>query len=242
MKKSDIINALSRRHGLRRYLEICTPSTGLTFALVDAACFEPKHRLVYNCPEEVDDGLAYTYRTSLPFSHELIDTIDTASEGRAQYDLIFVDPWHSLKCSATDLAGAWRLLRPGGIMVVHDCNPADESLVSATPRLGEWCGLTYRAFIDFVLFRRDLRFCTVDTDYGCGVVHKIAPQSELSAADAEALELLQMNWIIAREDDERRYAFFDYDRARLLQLVSVEEFAIREGLDPAPATATGLAV
>lgn len=37
--------------------------------------------------------------------------------------------------------------------------------------------LDLRAYLDFVLARRDLRYLTVDTDYGCGVVRKLKPRA-----------------------------------------------------------------
>lgn len=226
MKKYDIINALGRRHGLRRYLEICTPTTGHMFAQVDSEWFTTKHRLVYNCPERTDDGLTYTYRTTLPYSHEILRTIDTATNGRCSYDLIFVDPFHTLQSSSADLTGACNMLSAGGIMVVHDCNPTDESMTGAVYQPGNWCGLTYRAFIDFTLLRSDLTYFTVDTDYGCGVIHK-QPPTEASvglARDREALQALWLRWSLAREAEETRYEFFDRHRRDLLNLITVPEF------------------
>jgi hypothetical protein len=232
VKKYDIINALGRRYGLRRYLEICTPTTGHTYALVDGAWFEPKHRLVYNCPENADDGLDYTYRTVLQSSHEILRTVAKATDGNCRYDLIFVDPFHTLQSSSADIAAAWKMLSPDGILVVHDCNPADEAMTAATFQPGNWCGLTYRAYIDFVFSQPARRYCTVDTDYGCGVVHKRASKGEpvLSAIDKEQIRLLRLQWQILRESEETRYSFFDRHRVELLQLVSVERFVAMEGL------------
>ena len=45
-------------------------------------------------------------------------------------------------------------------------------MASPTPIGGEWCGVSYKAFLDFVLSRNDLDYCTVDIDYGCGVIFK----------------------------------------------------------------------
>ena len=39
MNKADIINALGVRYGFSRYLEICTPTTGLLFADIDRRQF-----------------------------------------------------------------------------------------------------------------------------------------------------------------------------------------------------------
>ena len=46
----------------------------------------------------------------------------------------------------------------------------NEGVASPSPIAGEWCGVSYKAFLDFVLDRNDLDYCTVDIDYGCGVI------------------------------------------------------------------------
>ena len=80
---------LGERYGLRSYLEICTPSTGLTFDAVNGAWFIRKHRLVYNAPEEHDDGGAYTFRTALPSSASLTRARAAGPDGPARYDVVF---------------------------------------------------------------------------------------------------------------------------------------------------------
>jgi hypothetical protein len=171
----------------------------------------------------------------LPTSGELTSAISAAFGGKTVYDLVFVDPFHTLECSMTDLEGAWRLLNVGGYLVVHDCNPTDSALVSPSFQPGLWCGVTYQAYIDFLLRREAARYFTVDTDYGCGVVEK-QPRTVRGRerrtrqdADAETRARLKREWMIVREDDERRYAFFDGNRARLLNLVTIEEFMERSG-------------
>jgi hypothetical protein len=223
LTKYDIIIKLARRFEMRRYLEICTPTTGLTFAKVDSAWLRTRHRLVYFCPDNFDDGEPVTYRTTLPSSHEVVRNIEAATDYQLAYDIVFVDPRHTLDASRTDLEGAWRLLAPGGYIVVHDCNPETLQLASATERKGAWCGETYRAYLDFVWSRSDASFFTVDTDFGCGVVHKTeADQSTSTPADRDAW--LAKYWQDISADDERCYAYFDSDRRRLLRLIQAEEF------------------
>ena len=54
---------------------------------------------------------------------------------------------------------------------------------------GEWCGVSYQPYVDFISQRNDLAVYTVDTDYGCGVIRKLAEPSPQSATAAGA-ELL----------------------------------------------------
>lgn len=223
LKKYDIINFLGKRYELRSYLELCTPSTGLTFSEIDQVWFEKRHRLVYRCPANVSDGDVYTFRTEHDSSRDITATIFAAKDEQAPYDLIFVDPWHTLEASREDLDGAWKLLQAGGMMVVHDCNPPDADYASPQFRPYGWCGETYRAYIDFVAFRTDADFCTVDTDYGCAVIRKAAPGEPRYRHDERLLEIW-LRWSAASSNPEERYAVFDRYRSEILRLVSVEQF------------------
>jgi hypothetical protein len=227
MMKFEVFAALARRRGLTSFLEISTATTGAIFGKVDRAQFTTVHRLAYNMPEALHDGLEYTYRTTAPSSHELISAILNAPGARPLYDVVFVDPFHTYRCSITDLYGAWRVTRPGGIIVVHDCNPESPDLVAPEFHEGPWCGVTYQAFIDFTLAKPTLHFYTVDTDFGCGVMVK-PPCSEPPTRDVRRLEELQHEWSVARDKPESRYGYFDRNRAELLNLISVAAFRAAE--------------
>jgi hypothetical protein len=228
LKRFEIINLLARRWNLRTYLEICTPSTGFTFAQIDAANFTQRHRLVYQCPRDADDGQIYTYRTVAQSSLDISRAIRMARDDTPQYDIVFLDPWHTYQVSLEDLQGAWDLIVPGGWIVVHDCSPPDLAYASPNHRFGGWCGETYRAWIDFLAFRNDATFCTVDSDYGCGVARKLRP-GETPTISGDLL-LLWLHWRASSDEPSARYAFFDAHRSMLLQLVSSEEFIEREQL------------
>jgi Methyltransferase domain len=238
LRKMEIVKLLRRKYGLGAFLEISTPSTGQFFSEVMDDILDA-HRLVYMCPREADDGRTYTYRTEATTSHELTNAILTANRNVPCYDIIFVDPYHTYASSSIDLSGAFALLRPGGFMVVHDCNPADASITSPEHTPGDWCGVTYMAFIDFTLCREGLSYYTVDTDFGCGVIYK-HPQRAVAASHRlnGARDRLAFAWDAARHDDATRFHFFAQHRRDLLNLKSVEEFSALEGFAPAPAAMT----
>ena len=145
--KMDIVKLLRGKYALGEVLEISTPTTGLTFTeLKDDV--PDAHRLVYNCPAGMDDGQTYTYRTEAITSEHLTKAVLAANRDAPCYDIVFVDPFHTYACSAADLKGAFALFRPGGIMVVHDCNPECASLTAPEFVPGDWLGVTYMAFID----------------------------------------------------------------------------------------------
>ncbi len=114
MQKYDIINALITKNKYAKYLEICTPNSGLRFGYIDRKPLRWRHRLVYRCPAGFDDGLEITFRSQDESIGQLLDPA-------LPYDLIFVDSFHTLECSLSDLMLALDLLRPGGTIVVNDC-------------------------------------------------------------------------------------------------------------------------
>ena len=222
----DIINFLGRSYDLRSYLEICTPISDLTFSMVDPTWFSKKHRMVYRVHDESNDGQPCTFRTAAASSRELTEKIFASANREPEYDLILVDPWNTLEATREDLEGAWRLLRPNGFLIVRDCNPANQELANSVFQRGEWCGETYRAFIDFVAFRPDARFCTVDLHNGCGVIRKLGP-SEGVPAYYDKLASVWLLWAAAADDAASRYRIFDEHRNALLRLSGSAEFVAK---------------
>jgi len=234
--KMDIVKLLRKKYRLGPFLEISTPTTGLSFAEMKDAVPDA-HRLVYNCPIGADDGEPYTFRTEATNSRELMAAVLAANENNPCYEIVFVDPFHTYTSSSIDLWGAFALLRSGGIMVVHDCNPVDASLASPEFAPGFWCGSTYAAFIDFLLCHAGLSFYTVDTDFGCGVIYKDRqlPDGSLRA-HIGARDRLAIGWNATQNDDAARFDFFSRHRRDLLNLKSIDEFAALEGISLADAT------
>jgi hypothetical protein len=232
MKKSEVINALGRKYGCARYLEVCVPSTGNQFSEIDRTVFETCDRLVYNCPDKFDDGLPITYRTPFPSS---FDTIRSNIPDPNSYDLVFVDPYHSYAATMIDLLGAYRILAPSGIMVVHDCNPADAGIVGREFKPKAWCGLTYAAFIDFCLSTGGCAYFTVDCDSGVGVVFKTFAAETGEFRMTRLSDKDRLDWFVAKSNDQQRFAYFRAHRRRLLHLITTERFREVADLPQEPA-------
>jgi hypothetical protein len=222
LKKFEIVNALASKHGLRKYLEVCTPLTGFTFEKIDTSLFELIERCVYRCSPSEDDGLQYSYRSESDSASNVLDGVFSSAGQQPVYDIIFLDPWHDYSISLADITACWRLLRAGGYLVIHDCDPPDEHYASPTHRWGGWCGETYRAYVDFVSFNGDLNFRTIDCDYGCGVIHKVAAGS--MAVQSPSLMLLWMHWAAIGDVSSRKFEFFKEHRRQLLNLCSSDDF------------------
>lgn len=237
LSKMEIINRLAVRHGFTRYLELCTSKTGHFYRLLDRRALPTAHRLMYYCPAGYEDGLAIDFRTE---GMNIGECISEISAKGLRYDIILVDPFHDYASSYRDLAAAFDLLDAGGMLVVHDCRPPN--IAVATPEFieGEWCGVTYKAYLDFVFARR-LDYSTVDTDYGCGIVRKLDRQSRWARflrTTASFLDrdpqrrserrqsiLLRQQWRDIGNDFDRAFSFFEKHQKQLLNLISSDEFS-----------------
>jgi len=82
--------------------------------------------------------------------------------------------------------------------------------------------LTFVAYIDFVAKNDELRYCTVDTDYGCGVIQK-SRDSGVNGAF-----LLRDLWSSVRNDPYAAFQFVQKWKYTLLNLVPVERFVRTE--------------
>lgn len=88
------------------------------------------------------------------------------------FDLILVDPYHEYYSSINTFKLLIPLLSDTGILVSHDCYPPSFECTSPVYKDGEWCGLTYIAFIETVYNNPDLFYGVLNTDYGLGIISK----------------------------------------------------------------------
>lgn len=220
--KAHLINHLAEVHGYRRYLELCSSNSGRRYGEIDRAKLLTT-RLMYCCPGGYDDGLAIDYRSPTLDIGECLATIN--EEGRG-FDIALVDSWHEFEPSWRDLVEGFRLIRADGTLVVHDCLPAQTGGRRTQIRPGRMVRRQLSSYVDFISQRHDLAVYTVDTDYGCGVIRKLADPSPESATAAGA-ELLG-DWRSKRDDPMEAFAFFQAHKQVLLNLITADEFFARE--------------
>ena len=165
---------------------------------------------------------------------------ETAFLEQRGIDVALIDGLHSYKQVVRDVENTLRYLRDDGVIVLHDCNPANASIACpATSYVdvraqyhwwdllhvqggviyrGVWSGDVWKAIVQLRSTRDDLRIAVLKCDFGVGLVRKGLPESQLSysAAQIEALT----------------YADLAADRERLLNLkrpVYLGEFLASEG-------------
>lgn len=223
MRKYEIAAELAKKCGYTSYLEICTSGTGWTFGRVDRERFTRCKRLMYRIPKRnFTDGAPIDFPTREESSETMFLEILRSGE---RFDIVFVDPWHTYECSMRDLVFGRQLVNPNGTLLVHDCNPTNQTCTDPKFRPGEWCGVTFAAYLDMVLFAEGTPYVTVDTDYGCGIMSEHPVITPLLSRCTNAELIAQWPKLGLKE----KYPFFEQHRAELLQLMPLEKFQLLLG-------------
>ena len=206
---------------LTNYLELCTPTAGRRYGEIDRARFHTARRLMYTCPTDFDDGLPIDYKIA---NLDIEDAITELKLGSDKVDICLVDALHTYDFTTRDLTCAYELLADGGVLVVHDCSPMTEA--EASPKFApyEWCGESYRSYLDFVLAHDDLDYCTVDIDFGCGIIFK---NRAIDMARPIRQSKLIAEWFDIHNDGQLAFRFFCKNRAMLLGLIPAKYFVRR---------------
>ncbi len=219
--KMEIVSILAGFHGYTSYLEICTPTTAGIFSLLDTARFTKIHRLVYDASDQFDDGAPVELRSP---TRDIEPCLAELSRRGERYDVILVDPYHDYECSYRDLALAFRFLNDNGVVVIHDVLPPSSGrFISPTFVPGGWCGLTFIAYVDF-LMKENPDFATIECDYGCGIIGK-GRQDDIFASFRDG-------WQNARMDHEQAFGYLSRHKHELLKLQTGRDF-IRRHFSPA---------
>jgi hypothetical protein len=227
--KTDLIHFLSKKLNLRNYLELCTPISGGKYWDVHRWRFTTSRRVMYNCPDSfsVPDRLPIDFRIT---DFDIGPAIDTLKTDVNKIDICLVDGWHTYDCATRDLKETYELLADGGVLIVHDCKPPNEELASPTFIDGTWNGVTFKAFLDFVLTRDDLDYCTVDVDHGCGIIIKNRTMHFMADASASVSKSnLASDWFSIPADDKAIFKFFTQSHKQLLRVISAKTFVLRYG-------------
>ena len=219
--KMEVVNILAGFRGYTSCLEICTPTTVGDPSLLDAGRFTRVHRLVYGASDRFDDGAPVELRSP---TLDIESCVAELGRRGALYDIVLVDPHHDYECSYRDLALGLRFLSGDGAVVIHDVlPPRNGEMISPVFVPGAWCGLTFVAYVDF-LMNENPEFFTVESDYGCGVIGK-GRQDDVFAP-------FRQDWQNARRDREQAFQYVSRHKYPLLNLKTDRDF-LREHNWPA---------
>ena len=236
-RKTDIINRLGQQYGLRHYLELCTATTGHYYANIDRGAFETTRRMMYRSLSSFDDGLPVDYRCA---GTDIEEGMAACATSGIPVDICLVDGFHSYNAALRDLRSAYDLLKEGGFLVVHDCLPITSRMASPTYINDHWCGEAYKAFLDFVLQKDGLNYCTVNCDMGCGInvknrtlmsgnEGKASGWKSISTLGRQALPAMPPpnlieKWQASSTSASAGFAVFQQHKKALMRMVSVRDF------------------
>lgn len=124
---------------------------------------------------------------------------------RGRLDVAFVDGLHTYEQSLRDVESCLEWLAPGGVVVLHDCNPADAAAAqaAAVPPLAAgdgWSGDVWKTIVHLRSLRRDLEVFVLDADCGLGVVTRGHPAAPLDLAADEIARLGYADFAAGRRE------------------------------------------
>jgi SAM-dependent methyltransferase len=140
---------------------------------------------------------------------------ETAFLERYGIDVALIDGLHTYRQVLRDVENALRYLRDDGVILLHDCSPANARMACPATSFADfraqnhwwnlaWSGDVWKAIVYLRSTRDDLRIAVLKCDWGVGLVRKGFPESRLSYSEAQIEEL--------------DYADLAADRERLLNL------------------------
>ncbi len=103
---------------------------------------------------------------------------------RRGVDVALLDGLHSYAQTLRDVFNTLEYLKPGGLIVLHDCNPLTEEaampaesyddIVERRPpgAIGDWNGDVWKVIVHLRSLRDDLESVVLDCDHGVGIVRR----------------------------------------------------------------------
>ena len=200
MQRYDIINYLIQKNGYTSYLEIGL-DTASNFRRVRC---QHKESCEPFPVEGTEDEV--TYRMT---SDEMFATVPSDKK----WDIVFIDGLHQAEVAIRDIVNSLKHLNKGGKVVVHDCLPASEINTSReyNPEIGVWTGDVYKAMM--ALGTKGLKFYTIHTDMGVGVIDYCDFANELEYFEPANVD----------------FGYYYQTWMNTLNVVSEQEFEEREG-------------
>ena len=145
MIRWDVINAVAAQIGASDYLEVGVQA---------GECFR---RVQVERKVGVDPDPTSAATVHMSSDEYFAAQAALPRDERPSFDLVFVDGLHLAEQVIRDAENALTLLRPGGVIVGHDCDPPRQVAAGREPCGGVWCGDVWRVRKRRVIVR--LRRC-----------------------------------------------------------------------------------
>jgi len=188
---TDLINYLIEKHHYKSYLEIGVKDVALNFTHIKCPIkmgIDPHPRCA-NVTFEMTSDEAFQYLFPQMF------------------DIVFIDGLHQEQQVDRDIDNSLNVLKSGGIIIMHDCNPVNEVHASEQDSGGVWNGSVYKSMIKIHQINPDCSF-VLNFDQGCGIIYPTLAQKPIRMIT----EPLDICWDV-----------FNSRRADLLGLKNIED-------------------
>lgn len=157
--RTDLLNYLIQRYGLRSYCEIGTQNC------VNFHAIECEVKIGVD-PEPITRKDGIVIDTSDNFFNMWHQRTD-----KPLLDLIFIDGLHTAEQVKRDFDNALRCLTDNGFIVLHDCLPTEEKYTTIPRETKIWFGDVYKFAMTLRTYP-GISFRTWEQDCGCCVIWK----------------------------------------------------------------------
>jgi hypothetical protein len=134
-------------------------------------------------------------------------------DAKTLFDVIFIDGLHLADQVDRDIYNSLEFIKDDGFIVLHDCNPPTEWHAREThkyeisPAMQNWNGTTWKGFMKWRTNSK-VYSCTIDTDWGVGVISKSKNIGESTSVQNPFFE----------------FHVFNAHKKEYLNLISFEDF------------------
>jgi Methyltransferase domain len=224
-RKFQLMNELAGIHGYRSILEISTAGSGFTYGQLDRTRFDVCRRLSYLTPDAWTDGAPVDYRSRDADTSECLRKIRAHGQ---RFDIVFIDACHEYESTRRDMLDALSLVNENGVIVMHDCLPESEAICTPSRgNLNDWSGVTYKAYLDVLMTRSDLWYCSVNTDYGCGMIRS-KRKTHVYKRTIDLDPAYVSTWQNVGDNYNAAFQLYYRNRDTLMNVVTVSEFLTAE--------------
>lgn len=93
-------------------------------------------------------------------------------DGRKKFSIIFIDGLHHADQVERDIVNAYKHLKKGGVILIHDINPRTYECTIVPRAQREWCGTVFQAWHGLIQHHHysGLRWSHMPDDYGIGKI------------------------------------------------------------------------
>jgi hypothetical protein len=131
---------------------------------------------------------------------------------RRGVDVALLDGLHSYAQTLRDVLNTLNHLKPGGLIVLHDCNPLTQEAATAAQSYdafvetqlpgwkGDWNGDVWKVIVHLRSLRNDLETVVLDCDHGVGIVRREPNRKTLGLSTDQIAEMQYSDLKIDRQE------------------------------------------